>query len=392
MLASTDPGQPGIGLYVHLPWCVKKCPYCDFNSYESRGELTESRYIDALLADLAVEVARFENPLVSTIFIGGGTPSLFSASAIERLLTQARKLARCAEDLEVTLEANPGAADAARFHAYRDAGVNRLSIGVQSFDDSKLCALGRVHDAAAAYAAVAAAASAGIDNLNIDLMFGLPREKSGDSITDLDAAIALAPMHISWYQLTLEQGTAFARRPPPLPGHDQVCDDQERGLRVLAAAGYQRYEISAYCRAGAAARHNLNYWRFGDYIGIGAGAHGKRSLDAGIVRIAKRRQPEGYMQGLERARFTAQETVVEGGALIAEFMLNALRLCDGVALSEFEARTGLDRAAIDAPLAQAREHGWLHHIPDHIQATEAGLRFLNDLQLLFVGDRCAARP
>lgn len=373
-----------IGLYVHLPWCVRKCPYCDFNSYEARGTLAEGLYVDALLRDLDLELERVVRPLIGSVFFGGGTPSLFSAQAITRLLDGLRARTEFAEDIEITLEANPGTAETGRFRGYIAAGVNRLSLGIQSFDPAQLTRLGRIHDADEAHRAIVMAREAGCSNLNLDLMFGLPQARRGDALRDLEAAITHLPEHVSWYQLTLEEGTAFARQPPPLPDHDQICDDYEDGLALLGQAGYQQYEISAHARPERAARHNLNYWLFGDYIGIGAGAHGKRTDGAGAVwRTARIRHPDRYLKAARTTHAIDSEERVEGRTLATEFMLNALRLAQGFDLSLFVERTGLPVAVIAAPLQAALERGWLEQHGAHVSPTALGFRFLNDLQLLF---------
>ena len=373
-----------IGLYVHLPWCVRKCPYCDFNSYEARGALGEHAYVDALLCDLDSELTRMAKPAVGSVFIGGGTPSLFSAAAIARLLEGLAARSDFVDGVEITLEANPGSAETARFRGYLEAGVNRLSIGIQSFDAGHLRRLGRVHDAREAHAAIEIARAAGCANLNLDLMFGLPQAAPLDSLRDLEQAITHGPEHLSWYQLTLEEGTAFAQKPPPLPEHDQICDDYEAGLALLAAAGYRQYEISAYARDGRVARHNLNYWLFGDYIGIGAGAHGKRTDAMGYVwRTARIRHPERYQKAARDGNALLSEERVSGATLATEFMLNALRLAEGFDLALFTARTGLALTTIAAPLASAVARGWLEDAGARLRPSPLGYRFLNDLQLLF---------
>ncbi|MCC6710669.1 MAG: radical SAM family heme chaperone HemW [Gammaproteobacteria bacterium] len=375
--------QP-IGLYVHLPWCVRKCPYCDFNSYEARGTVAEQIYVEALLRDLDDELARRPAPAIGSVFIGGGTPSLFSGAAIARLLDGLRARTRFVDDAEVTLEANPGTAETARFRAYIEAGVNRLSLGIQSFDAGHLQRLGRVHDADEARAAIGKARDAGCHNLNLDLMFGLPEAAPGDALRDLEQAIAAAPEHVSWYQLTLEEGTAFAHQPPPLPEHDAVCDDYDAGLALLRDHGYEQYEISAYARASRASRHNTNYWLFGDYIGIGAGAHGKRTDEQGAVwRSTRIRHPERYQKAARDGRAMESEERVAGMTLATEFMLNALRLAQGFDTRLFVLRTGLPWQALQAPLEAALAHGWLLEEGGRLRPTALGFRFLNDLQLLF---------
>lgn len=377
---------PAAGLYVHLPWCVSKCPYCDFNSYTSDGDLAETRYTDALIRDLEAELADGYAPPVGSVFFGGGTPSLFSAAAINRLLEAINQRLEFTPDVEITLEANPGSAEAERFAGYRRAGVNRLSLGIQSFAPDALRALGRTHSADDGRRAIDAAAAAGFSNLNLDLMFGLPGALPGSALDDLRAAIACSPQHLSWYQLTLEEGTAFARNPPALPTHDSICDDYDAGLELLAAAGYAQYEISAHAQHGYTSRHNLNYWSFGDYIGIGAGAHGKRTRADGIFRRQRIRQPQRYMKSLEAGLSAVSESTVARDDLVLEFMLNALRLRQGFTLQSFTCRTGI--AATDprfaAPLAAAVARGWLERSGDRVVPSATGFRFLNELQALFL--------
>ena len=373
-----------LALYVHLPWCVHKCPYCDFNSHAAGPEaLPEQAYVEALLADLALDLPWAAGRAVTSIFIGGGTPSLFSGAAITRLLAGIRQLLPVETAAEITLEANPGTVDEAHFAAYYAAGVNRLSLGLQSLRDAQLKRLGRVHSVADSLRAVAVARAAGFTNLNLDLMFGLPGDRKGDALRDLERVIALAPEHLSWYQLTLEPGTAFGRRPPRLPSHDRIAEDTEAGVALLADAGFARYEVSAYARAGRVARHNLNYWEFGDYLGIGAGAHGKLTTAEGILRTVKRRHPSGYQKAAGTAAGRTSE-LSQGGLLITEFMLNAARLSGGFARALFSARTGLPAVLLEPGIAAATARGWLAASPDHLQPTALGYRFLNDLQLLFV--------
>ena len=377
---------PPLSLYVHLPWCVRKCPYCDFNSYEARGALPDLEYVAALLRDLRGELAHAQGRTIETIYFGGGTPSLFSSAAIARLLEGARAEGSIAANAEITLEANPGAVDAARFVAFRDAGVNRLSIGIQSFRNDKLRALGRVHDADQAEAAVATARAAGFANLNLDLMYGLPGDDVAGAVADLERGIALAPEHLSWYQLTLEPNTAFERRPPPLPDDDVVASIEEQGRALLAAHGYERYEVSAYARPGRRCLHNLNYWQFGDYLGIGAGAHGKVTLPAAgeIARRAKTRNPRTYVQQAGSAAATGEERVAKRAQIALEFLMNALRVLDGTPIEMFEARAGQPAAAIGAARAVAIARGWLGAEPDRLRATPKGLEKLNKLLELFV--------
>jgi oxygen-independent coproporphyrinogen-3 oxidase len=369
------PAPPPLALYIHLPWCERKCPYCDFNSHE-RQQIPEAEYVEALLQDLAWELGQMPGRPLISVFIGGGTPSLFSPAAIGKLLEGVARLAGLAADAEITLEANPGSAEAGRFAGYRAAGVNRLSLGIQSFSDEALARLGRVHDSAQALAAVAAARRAGFERLNLDLMHGLPGQSLEQGLNDLDTAIGLAPGHLSWYQLTIEPNTVFFRRPPQLPVEDTLAQLEAEGLARLQAAGYARYEVSAYARGAEDCVHNRNYWEFGDYLGIGAGAHGKLSSAQGqLVRRARVRQPEAYLRSLDGARIASERTLSDsdrGG----EFMLNALRLNDGVAESLFAARTGLPLDAIAAPLASLRARGLLAG-PGRLATTALGLRFLD---------------
>jgi putative oxygen-independent coproporphyrinogen III oxidase len=378
-------GLPPLSLYLHLPWCVRKCPYCDFNSYEARGMLPDLAYTDALLRDLRSELPLAQGRPIETVFLGGGTPSLFSGAAITRLLDGLRAEAVLAVDAEITLEANPGAVDAARFTAFREAGVNRLSIGIQSFRDERLQALGRVHDSAEAQAAVATARAAGFDNLNLDLMYGLPGDDAGGALADLEKAIALAPAHLSWYQLTLEPNTAFERRPPALPDDDVVARIEEQGRALLAAHGYGRYEISAYAQGGRRCRHNLNYWQFGDYLGVGAGAHGKITLpaDGAFERRAKARNPRTYQLRAGTAEATTEERVATRAQAAIEYLMNALRVLDGTPVEMFEARAGQPAAAIDSARAAAAARGWLSPDAGRLRATPAGLERLNKLLELF---------
>jgi len=340
--------------------------------------------VDALLIDLDEDIRDVGGRDIVSIFIGGGTPSLFPADAIERLLDGIRQRVKCIDSIEITLEVNPGAADSARFESYLAAGVNRLSIGVQSFRDRQLQLLGRVHDAPAAYAAVLAARAAGCRNINIDLMHGLPDDHRDESLDDLAKAIECEPEHISWYQLTIEPGTAFANKPPTLPEHDAIADDFERGGQLLAASGYDQYEISAYAKPGRRSHHNMNYWQFGDYLGVGAGAHGKLTTSGGIFRTEKRRSPAAFMNHAGGASGGTRHGPITGQQLASEFAMNALRLRHGYAEDLFSERTGLPQADIEGPLKQAFERGWLTLEAGNIRPTDVGFRFLNDLQLLFL--------
>lgn len=377
---------PPLALYVHLPWCLKKCPYCDFNSHEARGEVPETRYLDALVADLEAALPQVWGRRVSSMFIGGGTPSLFSPAAIERLIADIRARLPLEPGCEITLEANPGTFERERFRAFRGAGVTRLSVGVQSFDDALLHAIGRVHDASQARAALAEARQA-FDTFNIDLMYALPGQTLAQLDADLDTALAFAPPHLSIYHLTIEPNTAFAVAPPALPDEDLGSDMLDRIAARTAAASLQRYEVSAFARPGHRCAHNLNYWQFGDYLGIGAGAHGKLSFPDRIVRQVRWREPAMYMQQALAGRAISNELPVTPDQLPGEFMLNALRLAEGFELARFAERTGLLIAAIDAPLQRARERGLIEPVgPDasRWRPTPRGFDFLSDLQALFL--------
>ena len=376
---------PPLALYIHIPWCVRKCPYCDFNSHAVKDELDEAAYVDALLKDLDWENARMDSRPVESIFIGGGTPSLFSGEAIATLLRGVRARVALATDAEITLEANPGTAEAGRFAAYRRAGVNRLSLGVQSLNAGMLQALGRIHGPEEARAAVYMAREAGFDNLNIDLMFGLPEQTPAQARIDLNAAIALEPEHLSYYQLTLEPNTAFAASPPPLPTDDRSYEMQQQGIERLVQAGYAQYEVSAYARDGRRCQHNLNYWCFGDYIGIGAGAHGKTTVPGGMERRWKQRHPMAYLRGVGGEDALAGVRELNDEDLIVEFMMNALRLTLGFPLSLFEQRTRLPRSCIEPGLKLATERRLITtDWEPRIRPTAMGRAFLNDLVSLFL--------
>lgn len=378
----TDPIP--VGLYIHLPWCTRKCPYCDFNSHETSGEVPFESYVDALLRDLETETDQLCGRLVDTIFIGGGTPSLFPVVAVQRLLDGVRARVKCVDAVEISLEANPGSADASRFAGFNTAGVTRLSVGVQSFRDHQLKRLGRIHDGAAARVALDAARAAGFKNINIDLMYGLPEDQSGDSLSDLIEALNYEPEHISWYQLTLEPGTALARNPPVLPEHDAIANEFDTGSDLLSVSGYEHYEVSAYAQPGLRAGHNLNYWQFGDYIGIGAGAHGKVTGPEGIFRSQKRRNPSAYLSQAGSPKCTKRTGPIGDAELITEFAINALRLREGFAEDLFTSRTGLERSALATALERAEGNGWIVCDAGVIRPTQRGFRFLNDLQLLFL--------
>jgi len=376
---------PPLSLYVHLPWCLKKCPYCDFNSHEAPGALPEQAYLDALVADLEGALPLIWGRTVHSIFIGGGTPSLFSPQAIDRLLGDIRARLKLTADCEVTLEANPGTFEKDRFKAFRRAGVSRLSIGVQSFDDAHLKALGRVHDRAQAIAAVEEAAQA-FDTFNLDIMYALPGQTLEGQAADMRQALSLAPPHISIYHLTIEPNTYFAKFPPAIPEEDTAYAMLDQITEMTAAAGLARYEVSAYAKAGHRCFHNVNYWQFGDYLGIGAGAHSKLSFAHRVVRQVRVREPKLYMDRVRAGSAVAQETEVSRADLPFEFMLNALRLRDGFKLQDFTDKTGLPFTAIQKGLDEAERKGLIARDFVHARPTTRGFDFLNDLQSLFLAD------
>jgi len=379
---------PPLSLYVHLPWCVRKCPYCDFNSHQGKGALPFEDYIDALIRDLDQDLPLVWGRTVHSVFFGGGTPSLFPPEAIDRFLQAAAARLRFAPGLEVTLETNPGTAEHGRFDRYLAAGVNRISFGIQSFDDGCLERLGRIHDSREAEAAVKLAQDAGFDNFNLDLMYALPGQTLAMAEHDLERAFALQPAHVSHYQLTLEPNTIFFSRPPKgLPDDDHAWDMQAHCQALLAAAGFEHYEVSAYARPGRQCAHNLNYWRFGDYLGVGAGAHGKISLgaDQSILRRWKVKHPTRYLETAGSAAAIGGDESIAAQNRPFEYMLNTLRLREGFWLIDFSARTGLPAEVIAAPLQQAVAKGWLH-LDDQGQVTptELGRRFTNDVIELFL--------
>jgi oxygen-independent coproporphyrinogen-3 oxidase len=385
--------QPPLSLYVHIPWCVRKCPYCDFNSHavESTQPLPEAEYLAALRADLESVLPQVWGRTVHSVFIGGGTPSLLSGAAVETLLSDLRARLSLSAECEITLEANPGTFEVGRYGQFRRAGVNRLSIGVQSLDDEKLRVLGRVHDGAQARRAIEAAQRE-FDNFNLDLMIGLPGQSVAQADSDIEGALAFAPPHLSIYQLTLEPNTVFHKFPPALPDEDTMAQIQVLIDDKVAARGYEHYEVSAYAQPGRSARHNLNYWTFGDYLGIGAGAHAKISLPDAIVRTERFRLPTSYLQQAAQGRFVAADRRLSDDDLVFEFMLNVLRLRAGFAPALFAQRTGLHLSALEPGLNAAQERGLLERSPVWIQPTELGMRFLNDLQALFLSDAPAATP
>ncbi len=376
---------PPLALYVHIPWCLKKCPYCDFNSHELRGDAPEDAYVDALFADLEWALPSIWGRKVVTVFIGGGTPSLFSAAAIDRLLAGIRARVPLSPDAEVTLEANPGTFEREKFAGFFAAGVNRLSIGIQSFNPQHLRSLGRVHDADEARRA-ADAGLAIFGNVNFDLMYALPRQTVADAEADLAEALAFAPPHLSFYHLTLEPNTLFHRYPPPLPDDEVTADIEDAVEATLAAAGYVHYETSAHARPGRQCRHNLNYWQFGDYLGIGAGAHSKLSFADRIVRQVRHKQPKQYLEQVAAGAPLQENAEVSRADIGFEFMLNALRLTDGVPATLFAERTGYPLSLVQRQLGDAAERGLVAIDPTVIRPTALGRRFLNDLQALFLAE------
>lgn len=384
--------NPPLGLYIHLPWCAQKCPYCDFNSHQSTN-FDESAYVAALIEDLLQDLPLVWGRSISSIFIGGGTPSLFSASAMGQLISELRACLNFNPDIEITIEANPGSADEAHFEGYLNAGINRLSIGVQSFDDACLKALGRIHDSQQALSAFAKARRVGFHNINLDLMFALPAQTLAMAEADILQAIQLQPEHISHYQLTIEPNTRFYQQPPQqLPDDDLSWAMQQSCQTLLARNGYQHYEISAFSKPQKQSRHNMNYWQFGDYLGIGAGAHGKITLPAEnrVLRRQRQRQPQKYLQSDAKERIT-QQLELSAEDLIFEFMLNALRLTHGFELSLFERHSGLSAEILQAPLEKALQLGLIHSRQNHLTPSELGFRFHNDLQGMFLDVKIPAQ-
>ena len=375
---------PPLSLYVHWPWCVRKCPYCDFNSHESTGPIPETDYLDALRADLESALPLIWGRRIHTVFIGGGTPSLMSAAGLERLMSDLRTLLPLDLDAEITMEANPGTFEADKFRQFRQSGINRLSIGIQSFNGAHLAALGRIHDEREAIKAVEIA-QANFDNFNLDLMYALPRQTLDEARRDLATALSFAPPHLSLYHLTMEPNTVFAKFPPPLPDDDASADIQDMILDTMAANGYDHYEVSAYARPGHRARHNLNYWNFGDYLGIGAGAHSKLSFPHRVLRQARYKQPGSFIEAATRGNAVHEEHEIARADMGFEFMLNALRLTGGFDPNLFFERTGMTINAIDKPLNEAEAKGLITRDFKLIRPTELGQRFLNDLQEMFLG-------
>lgn len=376
---------PPLSLYVHVPWCIRKCPYCDFNSHKADETLPEQQYIEALIADLDQDLPWVQGREISSIFFGGGTPSLLSANAYGTLFSALKKRLRLADNVEITLEANPGTFEASKFADYRQLGINRLSIGIQSFQPEHLQKLGRVHDREQALKAIAEAQDAGFDNLNLDLMHGLPGQTVEQALDDLNTALSFRPRHLSWYQLTIEPNTEFYKRPPRLPEDDTLWDIQEAGFHLLSEHGYEHYEISAFCQPGSASQHNLNYWQFGDYLGIGAGAHGKITLAGAntILRSNKTRLPKDYLNSDKD--FLAGKQIIDPEDVGLECLMNGLRLRQGIAVETFEAYTGLTLNSVAEPLKKGQQLGLLK-IDKHITTTEKGQQYLNEVLTLFLND------
>jgi len=384
------PALPPLSLYIHFPWCVRRCPYCDFNSHEPDGgtaAIPEADYLRALRADIETALPLIWGRRIISVFIGGGTPSLLSAAGVEALLSDVRALLVLEADCEITLEANPGTVEAERFAAYRASGINRLSLGIQSFDEAKLQALGRIHDRRQALAAVEVARRA-FDNFNLDLMYGLPQQTLEEAQRDVEQALLLEPPHLSLYQLTVEPNTVFAKRPPPLPDDDVTASMHAWIEQRTRESGYRHYEVSAYARAGCESRHNLNYWGFGDYLGVGPGAHSKLSFPHRIVRQVRYRSPASYLQRASRGEFLAEDVEVGRADLPFEFMLNAMRLLEGVPASWFTERTGLPPTTIQRQLEDAERRGLLAVDHARWRPTALGARFLSDLQALFLPSGC----
>jgi oxygen-independent coproporphyrinogen-3 oxidase len=376
---------PPLALYIHWPWCVRKCPYCDFNSHESKEPIPEAAYLDALRADLEQSLPLIWGRKIHTVFIGGGTPSLMSAAGLDRLMSDIRTLLPLDLDAEITMEANPGTFEAEKFKAFRASGINRLSIGIQSFNSRHLQALGRIHDAEEAIRAVGIA-QANFDNFNLDLMYALPGQTLAEAQADIDTALSFSPPHLSLYHLTMEPNTVFAKYPPELPGDDESADIQDMIAARTAAAGYDHYEVSAYAKPGHRARHNLNYWQFGDYLGIGAGAHSKLSFPHRVLRQARYKQPASFMEAAANGNVVAEEHEIERADLGFEFMLNTLRLTEGFDPNLFGERTGMPINAIEKALNAAEAKGLIYRDFRVIRPTELGQRFLNDLQEMFLAE------
>lgn len=383
---------PPLSLYIHIPWCVRKCPYCDFNSHEARGDIPEAAYVDALLDDLADEMPLVWGRQISTVFIGGGTPSLFSANALDRLLSGIRALTGLTPHAEITMEANPGTFEQQRFKDYRDLGINRLSIGIQSFNPRLLEALGRVHSATEAHKACDIAHNAGFEQINLDMMFALPEQSDAELDQDIRLALSQSTTHLSFYELTLEPNTLFARFPPVVPDDEHRADMQDKIVKQLADSGYERYEVSAYAQTAKGTKnrsaHNMNYWQFGDYLGIGCGAHGKiSSADTGtIVRRWKQKHPKTYLAANSAQERLGDQTIVSPGETALEFMMNALRLCEGFPIPLFELHTGVSLQRWQNTIDKAQQRGLLEQAGLNLKATPEGFDWLNDTLQLFLPD------
>lgn len=378
--------NPPLSLYVHMPWCVRKCPYCDFNSHTAPEKLATQEYIEALVADLEQDLPLVWGRPVQSIYFGGGTPSLFPAGQIAAFLSAVRARLILSPGIEITLEANPGTIEHDSFSAYANAGINRVSLGVQSFDEGLLGRLGRIHSRQDIYQSLQSLKSAGINNFNIDLMYALPGQSNAQSKRDIELAIEANPAHISYYQLTIEPNTAFAAQPPRLPEDDQAWDMQQAGLDMLEAAGYQQYEISAFAKQGLQSRHNLNYWRYGDFLAVGAGAHGKITtpVDGKVQRYAKHRHPKRYMSGVQTGDWRAEKRALNDAERVFEFFLNQLRLKQGVYTGDFSARTGLPWEIVESRVQKAVEKGLLEMYQTRLRPTGLGWRFVNDIQQMFL--------
>ncbi|MFC1664956.1 radical SAM family heme chaperone HemW [Pseudomonadota bacterium] len=375
---------PPLALYAHFPWCVQKCPYCDFNSHKLETDLPEDQYIDALLVDLKQDLAHINDRHIETIFLGGGTPSLFSPRAIERLLSEIREMVSVRQQAEITLEANPGTISREQLEGYLEAGVNRLSIGVQSFEQEKLSKLRRIHDRSEALNAAIEAKAAGFDNFNLDMMFGLPGQDVSQARDDLLTAISLQPSHLSIYQLTVEPNTYFHRYPPPLPNEDTIWEMHQQLQKQTIQSGYTQYEVSAFALENARCKHNINYWEFGDYLGIGAGAHGKISTKNAITRFWKTKHPKTYLAKSLSSEVIGGCRELQKSEMAIEFMMNALRLPQGFALSLFTQRTGQPFSTIEEPMKEAQNRNWIELTKKRCRPSERGFRFLNNLVELFL--------
>ena len=378
--------NPPLSLYVHMPWCVRKCPYCDFNSHTAPDELPAGKYIQALVADLEQDLPLIWGRPVQSVFFGGGTPSLFSAEHIAGFLSSVRALLDLRPDVEISLEANPGTVERDSFTAYAQAGVNRVSLGVQSFDDELLKRIGRIHGRQEIERSLQSLHSAGISNFNIDLMFALPGQRLDQSRQDIELAIKAGPAHVSFYQLTIEPNTVFAAQPPDLPADNLAWDMQQAGLELLEANAYKQYEISAFAQADKRCRHNMNYWRYGDFLAVGAGAHGKITMaaESSVQRFAKHRHPKRYLQGLRKGDWRAETRLLSEDELVFEFFLNQLRLKQGLSINDFQARTGLPWTAVESRVQKAVDRNLLHLQHGRVSPTSLGWRFVNDIQQMFL--------